>query len=142
MSGVPDVAARWEVFGRPLRHLPRWAAAAVLLLTLLACLWSVPAVQSLGSSTSAANEERLESGSRRDFDLYQAINERIAAGEGYYDAALDEQRASGFPTKPFVTVRPPTLAWSSLVFGRQLLPSATCSNHSPTYMSIDARCAT
>src|SRR5690606_12052207 len=75
------------------------------------------AVERYAAATSAANEERLESGSRRDFDLYQSINRRLTAGEGYYEAALAEQRASGFPTKPFVTVRPPTLAWSSLVLG-------------------------
>src|SRR5690606_27602468 len=119
MSGVPNLVARWEALGRPLRSLPRWAAGLLLLLTVLVCIRSVPAVERYAASTIAANEEELESGSRRDFDLYQAINERIAAGEGYYDAALDEQRARGFPTKPFVTVRPPTLAWSSLVFGRE-----------------------
>ncbi|UMY19667.1 hypothetical protein MMB17_10370 [Methylobacterium organophilum] len=45
-----------------------------------------------------------------DVKLYTAIAERVAAGEGYYTAALAEQRQRGYPLKPFVTVRLPTLA--------------------------------
>jgi hypothetical protein len=119
-GGAPgrfDLVARWEALGRPLRHVPRWAAALLLIATAAACLLSVPAVDSYGAFSRAANDERLEAGGRADFDLYEAIDRRIAAGESYYSAALDEQRASRFPTRPFVTVRPPTLAWSSLVLG-------------------------
>lgn len=109
--------ARWEALGRPLRHVPRWAAALMLLATIAACLWAVPAVDSYGAFSRAANDERLEAGGRADFDLYEAIDRRIAKGESYYPAALDEQRSSRYPTKPFVTVRLPTLAWSSLLLG-------------------------
>ena len=119
-GGAPErsgLVARWESLGRPLRHVPRWAAALLLLATFAACLWSVPAVDSYGAFSREANDARLEAGGRADFDLYEAIDRRIAAGESYYSAALDEQRTSRFPTKPFVTVRPPTLAWSSLVLG-------------------------
>lgn len=117
MNGVPDLVARWEALGRPLRRLPRWGAALLLLLSALACLWSVPALERFGTAASTANEGRLDAGARRDFDLYETIDRRIAAGEGYYRAALDEQRSSGFPTRPFVTVRLPTLAWSTLALG-------------------------
>ena len=102
---------------RPLRRLPRWGALAVLLLTLLACLWSVPAAERFGERFDADVSLRSERGDRRDFDLYEAINRRIAAGESYYTAALDEQRNSRYPTRPFVTVRSPVLAWGSLPFG-------------------------
>ena len=102
---------------RPLRRLPRWGALAVLLLTLLACLWSVPAAERFGERFDADVSLRTERGDRRDFDLYEAINRRIAAGESYYTAALDEQRNSRYPTRPFVTVRSPVLAWGSLPFG-------------------------
>jgi hypothetical protein len=118
--GATDQAnpvTRWEGLGRPLRHLPRWAAALTLLATIAACLWAVPTVDSYGAFSRAANDERLEAGGRADFDLYEAIDRRIAKGESYYSAALDEQRSSRYPTKPFVTVRLPTLAWSSLVLG-------------------------
>lgn len=119
-GGATDRAgplAWWESIDRPLRRLPRPAAALLLLATLAVCLWSVPAVESYGAFSREANDERLEAGGRADFDLYEAIDRRIAAGETYYSAALDEQRTSRFPTKPFVTVRPPTLAWSSLALG-------------------------
>ena len=114
---MPDFAAWWESLGRPLRRLPRWAAALLLVATAAACVWSVPAVEAYGTSAREVNDDRLDAGARRDFDLYQTINRRIAAGESYYDVALDEQRSSNFPTKPFVAVRAPTLAWSSLVLG-------------------------
>jgi hypothetical protein len=117
VTGIPDLVARWEALERPLRRLPRWGAALLLVLTLAACLWSVPAVERYGAFSQVANDQRLDAGARRDFDLYESIDRRIAAGEGYYAAALDEHRTSRFPTKPFVTVRPPTLAWSSLVLG-------------------------
>lgn len=42
--------------------------------------------------------------------LYRRIVDRVSAGENYYAAAMDEQRTSNYPTKPFVTVRLPTLA--------------------------------
>jgi hypothetical protein len=117
VAGIPDLVARWEALERPLRHLPRWGAALLLVLAFAVCLWSVPAVERYGAFSQAANAERLDAGARRDFDLYESIDRRIAAGEGYYAAALDEHRTSRFPTRPFVTVRPPTLAWSSLVLG-------------------------
>ncbi|MGV3554483.1 MAG: hypothetical protein ACO1OD_04445 [Croceibacterium sp.] len=111
------IVAWWESLGRPLRRLPRWAAALLLLATAAACLWSAPAIEAYGAFSREANDQRLEAGGRADFDLYEAIDRRIASGESYYSAALDEQRSSRFPTKPIVTVRPPTLAWSSLVLG-------------------------
>jgi len=109
--------ARWESLARPLRRLPRWAAALLLLVAAAACIWSVPAVEAYGAVARETNDERLNAGARSDLDLYRTINRRIAAGETYYEAALDEQRSSHFPTKPFITVRPPTLAWTSLVLG-------------------------
>ena len=117
MMRLPDIVAWWESLGRPLRRLPRWAAALALALTVIACIWSVQAEHSYGRAAEAENAKKLAKGARRDFDLYLAIDERVAAGENYYAAALDEHRRSRFPTTPFVTVRPPTLAMSSTVLG-------------------------
>ncbi len=117
MSRLPDIVAWWEALGRPLRRLPRWAAAVLLGLTVVAGVWSVSTEESYGRKAQVENKRKLAHGSRRDFDLYLAIDRRVAAGENYYAAALDEQRHSKFPTKPFVTVRPPTLAMSSIVLG-------------------------
>ena len=49
--------------------------------------------------------------------LYARIHARMTAGEGYYAAALAEHRASGYPARPFVTVRLPTLAWAQALLG-------------------------
>lgn len=114
---LADPIAWWEALGRPLRRLPRWGAAALLLATVIACGWSAAALDDYRPAARATNVARLDDGARRDFQLYAAINRRVAEGEGYYSAALGEQRASGFPTRPFVTVRPPTLAWSTLALG-------------------------
>ena len=52
-----------------------------------------------------------------DVDLYRAIDIRMLHGEGYYQAAATEQRARGYPLRPFVTVRMPTLAWLTTLVG-------------------------
>ncbi len=56
-----------------------------------------------------STNKRVES-SKGDIALYQAINYRIENGQNYYSAALEEQRLRAYPTKPFLTVRLPTLA--------------------------------
>ncbi|MXO65090.1 hypothetical protein [Altericroceibacterium endophyticum] len=107
---------RWEALQRPLLHLPRWGAAAVLILGIAACVYLAQGTlqQRMHEETrqAARSDEQIGDG-----DLYEAINERVAAGEGYYEAALAEQRANNYPTRPFVTVRPPTLAWGTSLWG-------------------------
>jgi hypothetical protein len=117
MGAKFDPVGWWSAMERPLRRLPRLGALTVLLVTLLACLWSVPAAEQYGQRFDADVSMRTERGDRRDMDLYETIARRVAAGESYYTAALDEQRSSGYPTRPFVTVRTPVLAWGSLPFG-------------------------
>jgi hypothetical protein len=53
----------------------------------------------------------------QDLKLYNAINKRIAEGETYYLVASSEQRANGYPLKPFVTIRLPTLAMIAGITG-------------------------
>jgi hypothetical protein len=52
-----------------------------------------------------------------DLELYRNITERMAAGTSYYAAAADEHRRGGFPLRPFITVRMPTLAMISAPLG-------------------------
>jgi hypothetical protein len=113
-----DPVGWWSAMERPLRRLPRLGALAVLLLALLACLWSIPAAEQYDQRFDADVSMRTERGDRRDMDLYESIARRVAAGESYYTAALDEQRNTGYPTRPFVVVRTPVLAWGSLAFGQ------------------------
>jgi hypothetical protein len=46
-----------------------------------------------------------------DVALYRAIVARVHAGDGYYAAATELQRANNYPLKPFFVVRLPTLTW-------------------------------
>lgn len=52
-----------------------------------------------------------------DVRLYHDMALRITAGSGYYAAAASLQREHGFPTRPFVTVRLPTLVMTAVWFG-------------------------
>jgi hypothetical protein len=47
---------------------------------------------------------------RADVLLYDHIVERVRAGGNYYQVAAQAQREGGYPLRPFVTMRPPTLA--------------------------------
>ena len=49
--------------------------------------------------------------------LYAHIADRMRAGDGYYHAAAEEHRTSGYPLKPFVTVRLPSLAMMHVALG-------------------------
>lgn len=117
MRSIPDIVGWWNALDHPLRRLPRWAAALVLAFSVGLCVWSAPAEYHYGHHAAAVNRARLKRGDRRDFDLYQTIDQRVARGENYWHAALAEQRKSRYPTRPFIAVRPPTLAWTTALIG-------------------------
>jgi hypothetical protein len=117
VRAIPDIVGWWEGLDRPLRRLPRWAAALVLAVTVALCVWSGPAEYHYGHRAVADIHKRLGRGDRRDFDLYETIAKRVANGESYWHAALTEQRGSHYPTKPFVAVRTPVLAYGYVVWG-------------------------
>lgn len=100
---------------RPLRALPRRAAIAILLATLLALGWSVQAMAPARPVPTA--EQATATDDFGDVALYAAINARVRAGESYHAAALTEHRAHDYPTRPFVTVRTPIMAWGDLLWG-------------------------
>lgn len=102
--------AWWESLGRPLTRLPRWAALALLALLAALMAWSFVAVAPVEQAESARTQA-IAQPVEGDLALYERISERVSAGEDYYTAAMDEQRARNYPTRPFVTVRLPTLAW-------------------------------
>jgi hypothetical protein len=117
VRAIPDIVGWWSTLERPLRHVPRWAAALLLALTVALCVWSGPAEYRYGHHANAEIHKRLKRGDRRDFDLYETIDKRVARGESYWHAALAEQRGSHYPTKPFVAVRTPMLAWGYVIWG-------------------------
>lgn len=56
-----------------------------------------------------------------DMMLYRDIVGRMQAGDGYYQAAAQTQRAHHYPTRPFVTMRLPTLYWLGARLGWERL---------------------
>ena len=111
-----DPLAWWETLGRPFARLPRWGAAGLLVLLAASMAWAAVAVAPVDRAESERVEARPND-SEGDLALYAAISERVMAGEGYYHAAVDEQRARNYPLRPFVTVRLPTLAWMHNALG-------------------------
>ncbi|MXP08777.1 hypothetical protein [Pseudoblastomonas halimionae] len=107
-------------FERPLRVLPRWGAALVLFGAIGALVWSSVAVSRYAQFDAVQKRETVEQREgRSDVDLYARINARMSEGQDYYTAALAEQRADNYPTRPFVTVRLPTMAWGALLWGER-----------------------
>lgn len=91
---------------------PRVAAIGMLVtvaVLMLVGLWATPVTVPLAPTGADTT--------KRDFALYDAIVVRTTNGEGYYDAAVAEQRQRGFPLRPFVTVRPPALTWLIVAVG-------------------------
>jgi hypothetical protein len=117
VRAIPDIVGWWDGLQHPLRRLPRWAAALALALTVALCVWSGPAEYRYGHRAVADIHKRLSRGDRRDFDLYETIDRRVARGESYWHAALAEQRGSRYPTKPFLAVRTPALAYGYVLWG-------------------------
>lgn len=123
----PSLIERWDALGRPFLRLPRWAAALVLSLVAAAIAWSAIArplvdrtAHSPGPSAAAVTLPSAVAATGRakgDMALYARVHARMVAGESYYTAAVAEQRASHYPTRPFVAVRLPTLAWLQLAIG-------------------------
>ena len=100
---------------RPLAMLPRGAAALVLLLTLLACGWNALALDTRNTAHETDIEQRLDRGEKLDMDLYRQVHAAVSQGEDYYVVAVQGNREFDFPTKPFVTVRTPVMAWGAVV---------------------------
>lgn len=123
MVSSPSLLDRWTALGRPLPHLPRWAAALVLALLAATMVWGAFATAPVEHAERAKNPLTATTAGKPpakgkgDLALYSRIADRVAAGEPYYAAAMDEQRHSRYPTKPFVAVRQPTLAWLQWLIG-------------------------
>lgn len=91
----------------------RPAAARVVLAVLAAWVLygaALGLVPGLAPASPTAVTAPGETPGGTDVALYRAIAERVSQGESYYAAAAAEHRLRDYPLKPFVTVRPPTLA--------------------------------
>ena len=84
-----------------LARLPRPCAILVAVLFLGAATWCL--------STPPGKVSKAARGHYTDMMLFRDIVTQMQAGKGYYPAATELQRAHHYPTRPFVTVREPTL---------------------------------
>jgi hypothetical protein len=103
-----------------------WAVFIVLALAMVASLLLTPhtqpkpaAIHVLPVPSVAAAPVAGPAAAMSDIILYQRITAAVANGESYYKAAAHHHRQNDFPLKPYVTVRPPTLAWLSAALGPQ-----------------------
>ncbi|WP_341710813.1 hypothetical protein [Erythrobacter sp.] len=102
---------------RPLALAPRWLALLLLAFFAAACAWNALSLGIRDTAHLADIETRQDRGERVDMDLYRQVHSAVAHGEGYYAAATQGNRDFDFPTKPFVTVRTPILAWGASFWG-------------------------
>jgi hypothetical protein len=93
-----------------------WAALAGIALALAAAIWTAPSPPRT-ESAPAASAPAAPAQRDTDLQLYDRIAARVAAGENYYAAAVDEQRAGNFPVRPGLAVRLPTLAFLTALLG-------------------------
>ena len=94
-------------------HIGRWSAAAVLtalVAALVAAAWPTANAAATGPKLRAPTQQS-------DLDLYRTIVRRVHNGENYYRVAAEEQRKDGYPLRPFVTFRLPTVATAYARFG-------------------------
>lgn len=108
---------RLELPPRPLALLPRWAAALVAAFFVVACAWNAVSLGVRDRAHVSDIEQRLDKGQKVDMDLYRQVHAAVARGEDYYAVATQGNREFDFPTKPFVTVRTPMLAWGAALWG-------------------------
>lgn len=103
----PRAAQTSDTLGAASRFagLPVWAARLVLLAFAAAMAASLAA--SFGPAPAPAFVATHSD--EGDAALYRRIAERVQDGEGYYAAASAELRARGYPLRPALAFRPPTL---------------------------------
>lgn len=106
-----------DIPSRPLASAPRWLAALVMAFFILAGAWNALALDVRDTAHEADIERRLDAGQKVDMDLYRQVHAAVARGEDYYTVATAGNREFAFPTKPFVTVRTPILAWGAALWG-------------------------
>ena len=112
-------APHWDRFA----HWPRGAARAVLAAVVAILLLAIWTTLPTGREHAVPSQGETAAAPVRDADLqlYDRIAGRVAAGEDYYRAAIDEQRSANFPVRPGVAVRLPTMAFLAALMGREAL---------------------
>ena len=89
--------------------IPPPLAVVVLLLLGLSIAASIGTVPS--AVKFSAGDQAKPDRTTTDMLLYQSLAAQVRSGRNYYAAATATQRETGYPVRPFVTVRLPTLTW-------------------------------
>jgi len=92
------IRTRYEAWSRG----PAFAVIAALIALLAIACWS--------PANAPAPKLRASPAQHSDLQLYRDIIAGVSAGGSYYEVAASEQRAAGYPLKPFYTFRLPTHA--------------------------------
>jgi hypothetical protein len=85
-----------------------WTRGPALLL--IAALIAILAIACWSPAGAPAPKLRASPAQHSDLQLYRDIIKGVEAGGDYYEVAAKEQRAAGYPLKPFYTFRLPTHA--------------------------------
>lgn len=106
---APPIAG--DITTRCARLRPPFAAVLMLLLGLVvvASISVLPTAQAMidaGIAATSRPTSRIT-----DQTLYRILAGQVGSGRDYYVAATESQRQWGYPTRPFFTVRLPTLTW-------------------------------
>jgi hypothetical protein len=117
-GGIPSGFNRFAHWPRPLARI----ALAILAVLLVLAAWApgyappppAPPKITVADAKGAVHEAKEDD---NDLRLYRIIIARVARGDDYYRAAVEEQRANNYPVAPGFTVRLPTLAFVSAALG-------------------------
>ena len=115
MNGGTASAPVWDRFARWNPLPARLALAALVLLVIASAMVPIRAGKSEVKTRGFVENIVATDGGKRERDddlaLYDRAIERIQGGEHYYDFIHEEHRAAGYPVRPGLAVRLPTLAY-------------------------------
>lgn len=87
-----------------------WARLGLAVLVLLMGLAALVQITAEEPTSATATAPATVGARGSDVDFYGAVVARLSAGESYYGFIVAEQREAGYPVRPGLTVRLPTLA--------------------------------
>ena len=90
-------------------------------MALIAGLIAVLAIACWSPASAPAPKLRSSPAQHSDLQLYRDIIAGVSAGGDYYEVAAREQRAAGYPLKPFYTFRLPTHATAYAALGERVM---------------------
>ena len=118
----PRIIDPWDRFARFRPITARFALFAFFALVAIAAIVPINAgpstIKTQGFSENVSGEASSVRKRDDDLALYDRATQRIAQGEHYYEFIVEEQREAGYPVRPGLAVRLPTLAYANAVLGQ------------------------